>query len=343
MPATPERPVLALPSSRHLLLAIAALSLIGVAIGGARAQDAAAPSAEPTPIYQPRAADLEPLASKGLMLDVVDTGKRLIAVGDRGHILASIDGQKWAQVSVPVRSALTAVRFVDAEHGWAVGHDAVVVATVDGGKTWQLQNFQPELEKPLLDIEFLDANTGFAVGGFGLVLRTEDGGGNWEPVSSPAFDTDELNLYSITRLADGDLLVTGEQGRLVLSSDRGRTWKRLKSPVNSTLFGAVAVPGGGALVCGLRGKAYLTRDVRAGAWRALDTGTSAAFYGCTALDRARIALVGDNGTIVIADPASLATRKLAGESGTAYSSATLWQSSLVVSGERGLKSLGRVR
>jgi len=63
-----------------------------------------------------------PKAAKGLMIDVVHAGKRLVAVGDRGHILYSDDqGNTWAQAKVPTRQLLTAVFFVDDQHGWAVG------------------------------------------------------------------------------------------------------------------------------------------------------------------------------------------------------------------------------
>ena len=44
-----------------------------------------------------------------------------------------------------------------------MGHDAAILHTTDGGKTWTLQNFQPELEKPFLDVLFLDNQHGFAM------------------------------------------------------------------------------------------------------------------------------------------------------------------------------------
>ena len=81
-----------------------------------------------------------PKAAKGLMIDVVHAGKRLVAVGDRGHILYSDDqGNTWAQAKVPTRQLLTAVFFVDDQHGWAVGHDAQILASTDGGATWTQQ------------------------------------------------------------------------------------------------------------------------------------------------------------------------------------------------------------
>ena len=79
-------------------------------------------------------------ASAGLLLDITRAGKRLIAVGDRGHILYSDDeGQQWLQARVPTQQLLTAVYFVDDRYGWAVGHDALILATRDGGATWTRQ------------------------------------------------------------------------------------------------------------------------------------------------------------------------------------------------------------
>jgi photosystem II stability/assembly factor-like uncharacterized protein len=75
-----------------------------------------------------------PKAAKGLMIDVVHAGKRLVAVGDRGHILYSDDqGSTWTQAKVPTRQLLTAVFFIDDKQGWAVGHDAQILSSSDGG------------------------------------------------------------------------------------------------------------------------------------------------------------------------------------------------------------------
>ena len=92
-----------------------------------------------------------PLASKSLMLDIIKINdKQLVAVGERGHILLSNDAITWRQANVPVRTTLTAVYFVDESHGWAVGHDATILFSQDGGENWVIQQFLPEKEKPLI-------------------------------------------------------------------------------------------------------------------------------------------------------------------------------------------------
>jgi photosystem II stability/assembly factor-like uncharacterized protein len=73
-------------------------------------------------------------------LDIERAGERLVTVGDYGIALYSDDnGATWRQGEVPVQVMLTAVDFVDAQYGWAVGHDAVILHTQDGGETWTRQ------------------------------------------------------------------------------------------------------------------------------------------------------------------------------------------------------------
>jgi photosystem II stability/assembly factor-like uncharacterized protein len=83
---------------------------------------------------------LMPLASHSLLLDLAAAGEHLVAVGERGHILLSdADGENWQQVLAPTREMLTAVYFADPQRGWAVGHDGLILASLDGGTNWSLQ------------------------------------------------------------------------------------------------------------------------------------------------------------------------------------------------------------
>src|SRR5689334_25385014 len=88
----------------------------------ALAASAAAAAGFKDPLDVP--AQQSPLASKSLLQAIARAGDRLVAVGQRGHILVSSDGGKsWKQATVPASSDLTAVFFASANKGWAVGHD----------------------------------------------------------------------------------------------------------------------------------------------------------------------------------------------------------------------------
>ena len=92
---------------------------------------------------------LAPLAAHSLLLDIARAGDRLVAVGERGHVLLSDDdGETWKQVQVPTRTMLTAVHFLDDKLGFAVGHDAVILRTEDGGSIWQRVHYAPQEERP---------------------------------------------------------------------------------------------------------------------------------------------------------------------------------------------------
>ncbi len=60
----------------------------------------------------------------------------------------------WTQAKEQTRQLLTSVFFVDDQHGWAVGHDAQILASEDGGVTWTKQFEDLKRESPLLDVWF---------------------------------------------------------------------------------------------------------------------------------------------------------------------------------------------
>lgn len=275
----------------------------------------------------PRPAEQMPLAAESLLLDVVNTGKRYVAVGERGHVVASLDGKGWVQASVPTRATLTAVSFVSDQKGWAVGHDASIIGTTDGGQTWTLQQFLPELQNPLLDVLFLNEDIGYAVGAYSSFYRTSDGGRTWEEHPTPVRD-DEWHFNAITQLNDGTLIIVGEFGTIAVSGDRGETWTKVNAPYEGSYFGATPYGASGVLIFGLRGNAFVaetvlptedgadesaddaaTEDDEAvdddGAgdsyevnWSRVNTGTQQTLLGADVLDSGDSVVVGLNSTVL---------------------------------------------
>lgn len=254
---------------------------------------------------QPVFAIESPKAAKGLMIDVVHAGKRLVAVGDRGHILYSDDqGNTWTQAKVPTRQLLTAVYFVDDKHGWAVGHDAQILASTDGGATWAQQYQDLKREAPLLDVWFKDAEHGLAVGAYGALIETTDGGKTWDDVSDRLDNEDQFHLNAIAAIKGAGLFIVGEQGSMFRSSDDGQTWEKLQGPYEGSLFGVIGTAQPQTLLAyGLRGNLYRSTDfgstwepVELNAARgALEFGLS----GATLLDDGAIVVVGNGGSVVI--------------------------------------------
>jgi photosystem II stability/assembly factor-like uncharacterized protein len=302
--------------------------------GGVQAQDEA--DGEVQTVVKSLPSELFPLTPQGLLLDIVNNGERLVAVGDRGAVVVSADGREWTQVQTPTRAALTAVDFADAQNGWAVGHDAVILRTSDGGRTWMLQNFEPELEKPFLDVLFLDADRGFAIGAYGLIYTTTDGGDSWDELDSPIRE-DEWHFNSMTRLRDGSLFIAGESGTLAHSADEGETWELLESPYDSSLFGALPYGDKGVVIFGLRGNVFITEDVAGGEWKEVDTGTVASMFGGTTLADGRSVLVGLNGTVMVSADGMDELTLLKAGAGTPLSGAVGFGDVLLAVGESGVQ------
>jgi photosystem II stability/assembly factor-like uncharacterized protein len=72
---------------------------------------------------------------------------------------------------------LNSIYFRDPQHGWAAGEMGIILATTDGGTTWEKQT--SGTEHSLTDIEFFDTSFGLAVGLDGIILKTLDGGATW--------------------------------------------------------------------------------------------------------------------------------------------------------------------
>ncbi|WP_088328486.1 YCF48-related protein [Lacimicrobium sp. SS2-24] len=243
----------------------------------------------------PQASFQAPLASKSLLLDISRVGNKqqLIAVGERGHVLMSEDGKNWQQKQVPITATLTAV-FARDDHIWAVGHDAVILYSNDGGNNWQIQNFVPELQKPLMDVLFFDDQHGIAIGAYGLFYRTEDGGQTWNKEAHVSL-LNEMDVEYLESLKEenmefyqsemeailphlnrvsvaGDrLLLAGEAGTLAISEDQGRNWQRMDVDYFGSFFDVQQTEEGRILAAGLRGNLFEYADEQ---WQEIDTGIS---------------------------------------------------------------------
>ncbi len=231
-----------------------------------------------------------------LLVDAARIDRRVIAVGDRGYIVTTDDeGATWQRAKAPAAPLLTAVRFLDAKLGWAVGHDAVILATTDGGANWVQQFMAPAEQKPLLDVLFLDAQRGMAVGAYGAFYETADGGKTWADRKIVA---DDKHFNSLVRVADDKLLILGEAGTILTSADAGKTWVPVASPYKGSLFGAVIAADGSIVAFGLRGRIYRSTDGGKG-WKQVDNASVATLMGGTRLPDGAIVLAGAAGTALI--------------------------------------------
>jgi photosystem II stability/assembly factor-like uncharacterized protein len=247
---------------------LAALALSVFLACPANAREGAPPpvpgagAAPASPKIQP--AEVTTAATRAMILSSARAGKRIVAVGNHGIVLLSdTDGADFRQAkSVPVRSTLTAVFFIDDTTGWAVGQWGVVLRTDDAGENWTLLRYDTSVDQPLFSVWFRDKERGFAVGLWSLVIATVDGGKTWTQVTlppPPGGKKADRNLFKIFANRMGALFVAAEQG-MVLRSYDGENWTYVNTGYKGSFWTGIVLNNGTLLVGGLRGTIYRSID-----------------------------------------------------------------------------------
>lgn len=278
-----------------------------------------------------RPAVISQQATQSVLLGIAKAGKRLVAVGERGIVLVSEDdAAQWRQVKAPVSVTLTAVRFADDKHGYAVGHSGTVLATTDGGESWTRvldgrqaakislaaaqasgnaaaqrdaeRSVDEGPDKPLLDLLVFDAQRAIVVGAYGMAFSTTDGGQTWISLAGRMDNPRGLHFYAIRRHGE-HVLVCGEQGLVRLSQDRGQTFVTVKPSYNGSFFTAELSADNEIIVAGLRGNMLRSRDAGA-SWKQTTAQDAAAITGS--------ALRAD-GSLLLVNQAGMVLREINGE------------------------------
>ncbi|MEH6562061.1 MAG: YCF48-related protein [Marinobacter sp.] len=212
------------------------------------------------------------LATTSLLNDTVLAGDRIVAVGERGHIIYSDDdGKTWDQGSVPVSVTLTAVDFGSDTHGWAVGHSGVVLHTEDAGESWNLQltgieatelaiagkeaqiaameervEDAPESEKE--DLEWAIDDVVFTMEN----MQSDLDIGPVNPLLSVWFKDDQYGF------------VVGAYGMILRTEDGGETWEdwasKIENAQNFHLNSIASITGGALAIVGEAGQIHVSVD-----------------------------------------------------------------------------------
>jgi photosystem II stability/assembly factor-like uncharacterized protein len=123
-------------------------------------------------------------------------------------------------VAGTAHQALFAVAFAG-DHGAAVGAAGQILLTDDGGKTWRPSKQSGVTPLSLLGVDV--ENTGqIAVGQAGTIY-VNDGGDSWTKVDGST----EERLFAVNMNSHGTAVAVGAFGTIILSQDRGHTWRSI--------------------------------------------------------------------------------------------------------------------
>ena len=217
-----------------------------------------------------------PASSDEWQAAVLDTPEDTLSIhcapGNRLWVSASFStlysrdeaSDDWQEFSLYEDLQFTNVRFVDASNGFAVGEFGTVIASTDGGATWEPRTPIPNDFYPM-GSDFLDTARGWVGGLDGVIWRTGDGGKSWERQESQTSSP----IYSIHATVDR-VLAAGGSAKLVEFVD-GR-WRDLDGApkalaylrgIDTLASGALLVAGGAGTLAVIPPKATTGRVVQA--------------------------------------------------------------------------------
>ncbi|MCG8391641.1 MAG: YCF48-related protein [Pseudomonadales bacterium] len=251
-----------------------------------------------------------PLVTANSYLDLASAGSRVVAVGDRGKILYSDDqGGHWKAAVAPSEVLLTAVCFADARHGWAVGHDAVVLGTDDGGETWELQYSDPlggEGEEEVGEEESLDdlsmddlyAQDPYSDDLYSDDLYSDDPYGD---TAAAPVDTSGAPLLDVHCEGRERAVAVGGYGYFLETTDGGSTWQKDLERLNNRdgwhLYGyAAAKDSADRYVVGEKGVIFRSSD-KGKTWESLDSPYAGTLFGATAVSDYQVLTYGLQGNV----------------------------------------------
>lgn len=146
---------------------------------------------------------------------------------------------------------LLALHFVNQREGLVAGAFNLLLATQDGGKTWQ--SIASRLDNPkgahLYAID-RDGSDVLIAGEQGLLLHSADGGRRYERVITPYAGS----FFGVTREAGGAWLAAGLRGNALRSADAGKTWTALSGQAPVSLTGVLRDAQGGVWLANQAGQ-----------------------------------------------------------------------------------------
>jgi photosystem II stability/assembly factor-like uncharacterized protein len=289
------------------------------------------------------------LATVSLLNDVTRAGDsgRLVAVGERGHIIYSDDGgASWDQASVPVSVTLTGVDFGSASHGWAVGHSGAVLHSSDSGSNWTLQMTGIQAANLAIagiqqEIEAMEQR---------LETAAEDDVGDLEwALDDLMFGLEnmqaDLSVGPVNPFLDvwfedaGHGFVIGAYGMIFHTDDGGNQWQdwaRKLDNADKYHLNAITKIGGGALViAGEAGQIHVSED-NGITWDRRDSGYEGSLFGVIGTGNSGEALAfGLRGTVMHTSDNGLSWERLQTGSSTTLNDGTSAGERLVLVGNNG--------
>ena len=135
------------------------------------------------------------------------------------------NGHAWQQVNCPQGGHLIwDVDFVDAQYGWLVGYNQILMKTVDGGDSWAAIDWTYG-DWGLMNVDFVDPFNGWLVTVNGRIYHSQDGGETWQSQGWIGAECSGLHMFDVQTG-----WVAGHYGTLLRTTDGGERWLSADKP-----------------------------------------------------------------------------------------------------------------
>lgn len=244
-------------------------------------------------------------AHQSLLMDIALAGERLVAVGERGHIVYQDAGQDWQQASVPVISHLTGVAFATPQLGFAVGHEGMILRTRDGGANWtlvhhELRAYPARIQQQIVELE--------------AALEQAQAVNDLTDIEWLEFQLEELSflvevdevppLLDVVFINEQQGFAVGGYNLLLMTEDGGDSWQAVGDRLpneeelhNNTI---IQTQTGDLFIAGERGSIYRSRD-QGETWERLPLDYDGSVFGLFSTSAGQLFAVGLRGNLFVSD------------------------------------------
>ncbi|MHA7817264.1 MAG: YCF48-related protein [Pseudohaliea sp.] len=177
-----------------------------------------------------------PTPESTLSIHCAPGGRLWVTAGFATLLQRPVAGGEWVEDSLGDDLQFTRIKFVDPDHGFAVGEFGTVVRSSDGGASWDYLPPIPNDFYPMA-ADFLDRETGWVGGLDGVVWQTTDGGQHWVRQETGS----ATPIYRI-EATDAGVVAVGGAGKYYEYAD-GRWVKPGNAPEVLAYFRAVELLG----------------------------------------------------------------------------------------------------
>ena len=233
-------------------------------------------------------------------------------VGFAGGLSATVlkttdGGATWFDISANLPAIITSYAqystqeindfyFLNANTGFAVGYNGIILKTNDGGTSW---NFSGSLGAGTYrSVWFVDPTTGFIASHGKKIKKTVNGGENWADWVSE--ETTFNHFFEIRFFNATTGVAIGDGGVIFRTVDAGENWTRatVTPAASGQLWGLEIVSESVGYASGQSGQIYVTNDAGA-SWSKQETNLPTAIYRGMAHSKDSVVIaVGDGGLIM---------------------------------------------